>query len=373
MGANKRSSNSRVRYGYKSPKFGRATFSIYEDVVSPSGDRKCRKVVDERLLAINQSFKIGAQDLHSCTFQVKEIIKDLYRKDPRCQPRQRIVHNAENHKVLDDYWEKEYSHRTLENEDSTWHELVRVIDTLGTLSIYSASKEEIQNAIDAKVSGNVQRRMISRFSQLLKFVGRSDLRLRKDRRTYNKVEHLTEAEFALVVTNVEDKAIRALMEVCFYSGLRIGEAFALVPNSLVGEGKDTLRIASQVDRAGNFKPSTKTKKPRLAYILPAGLPAFHVWVAIPKKEKDAIRRLDMSKVIKRYCRKLFPDDGEKHITFHGLRHSYAIHLLVKGVSMSLVAQSLGNSLSVCQYYYVGYELSNESVAAIRSIVAASSK
>ena len=41
--------------------------------------------------------------------------------------------------------------------------------------------------------------------------------------------------------------------------------------------------------------------------------------------------------------------------------------------MSLVSQSLGNSLSVCQHYYVGFELTDESVEAIRAIVSRSRK
>ncbi len=80
-------------------------------------------------------------------------------------------------------------------------------------------------------------------------------------------------------------------------------------------------------------------------------------------------RLEASReLMKKYCMIAFPKDSSKHLTFHALRHCYAINLLTKGVSMSLVAQSLGNTLSVCQQHYLGFELTNDSIAAIKSII-----
>lgn len=361
--------HSRVRYGFKAPKHGRATFSIYEDILKPDGSRECRTIQDERLKAINESYRQKIQDLATCTIQIKEIIKDLYKRDARCKPQ--IVHNSENHKVLNDYWEKVYSFRSLENEASTRRELTRAIDTLGPLSVYSASRDQIQSAIDNAVSGNAQRRMVSRMVQILKFIGRTDVRLRMARPVFVKVRHVTESEFQLLAQHIEDPNLRILAKVCFYSGVRIGEAFAFNSKCLMPDGQDTVRVSAQVDRSGSLKPTTKTRKPRLAFLIPGGLDAFNEWVQLPASEKKKINRLAVSKQIKVACEKAFPGDIDKQITFHGLRHSYAIHLLSRGISMSLVAQSLGNSLSVCQHYYVGFELTNESVAAIRSILKAS--
>jgi len=41
--------------------------------------------------------------------------------------------------------------------------------------------------------------------------------------------------------------------------------------------------------------------------------------------------------------------------------------------MSLVAQSLGNSLTVCQQYYTGFELTTDSIEAINTIMRAGAK
>ena len=306
----------------------------------------------------------------ACEKQIKEIIKDLLKKDNRCQ--REVVHNNENHKLLDDYWQKVYSYRTLENEGSTISELKRVIDVLGTLSIYAATREQIQSAVDNAVSGNVQRRLVGRLTQLLKFAGREDVKIRKAKTVYHRVTYLTETDFQKVIAVVSVPILKSLMTLCFYSGLRIGEAYGLTKNSL-GAGNDTLRVVGQIDREGKRKPTTKTGRTRLAFLLPQGLDAFHYWVNASDEEKATINRILVSVDVKSYCRKIFPDSPNKHLTFHALRHSYAIHLISQGISMSLVSQSLGNSLTVCQHYYVGFELTDESVEAIRSIVGRSKK
>ncbi|MCC7405816.1 MAG: hypothetical protein IT288_15555 [Bdellovibrionales bacterium] len=61
------------------------------------------------------------------------------------------------------------------------------------------------------------------------------------------------------------------------------------------------------------------------------------------------------------------------MTFHAIRHCYAIHLISRGVSMSLVAQLLGNSLSVCRRHYAGFELTTDSIEAINTIMKRSAK
>lgn len=192
-----------------------------------------------------------------------------------------------------------------------------------------------------------------------------------DSKDYSKVSYLTEEEFRKVLLIVPTEIERALFELCFYSGLRIGEAYGLTPASLLPNG--TLRVSGQLDRDGVFR-ATKTKKPRIAYLFPQGLPAFEKWVTASKEERALFDRNDASRDhMKKYCRLAFPDDSTKHLTFHALRHCYAINLLSKGVSMSLVAQSLGNTLSVCEQHYVGFELTTDSVQAIKSIVGRSQR
>jgi integrase len=297
--------------------------------------------------------------------QVKEIIKDLYKKDSRCRKKMNI-HNAENWKVVDDFWEQVYSFRPLINEYTARNELKNAIEVLGQLSIYSASREEIQTCIDKKYKGNSQRRIVGRLSQLLRFVGRENVKLRRQHKDMIKVSFLNEVEFKKVLAVVPTQIEKTLLELCYYSGLRIGEAYGLEAHHLLPDG--TIRVTGQLDRNG-VRRQTKTKRPRLAFLFPQGTDAFNYWTQASEVEKATIDRLESSReLMKKYCKIAFPKDSSKHLTFHALRHCYAINLLSKGVAMSLVAQSLGNTLSVCQQHYVGFELTNDSIQAIHSVI-----
>ena len=354
-----------VRYSFKGPGHGRKSFMVYEDIKVRGGKRSCTKVEDERIDAINRSLEIGAQTQEQCVILIKEVIKNLYKTDPRC--RKRIhVHNSENWKVYDDYWEQVYSFRPLINEYTAQNELKKAIEVLGQLSIYSASREEIQNCIDKKYKGNTQRRIVARMNQILKFAGRDNIKLRKHPKEFINVSFINEDEFKKVISASETPIERALLNLCYYSGLRIGEAYALLPQDLLPNG--TLRVTGQVDRKG-VRRKTKTKKPRLAYIFPQGIEAFKYWTNATPEERAKIDRDEASReLMKKYCKIAFPKDSAKHLTFHALRHCYAINLLNKGISMSLVAQSLGNTLSVCQQYYVGFVLTDDSIEAIHAII-----
>lgn len=354
-----------IRYSFKGPGWGRKSFTIYLDIKSREGKRVCTTIEDERLIAINRSFQSGVQTFEQCVIQVKEIIKDLYKKDSRCRKKINI-HNVENWKVVDDFWEQVYSFRPLINEYTARNELKNAIEVLGQLSIYSASREEIQTCIDKKYKGNSQRRIVGRLSQLLKFVGRENVKLRRQHKDMIKVSFLNEADFKKVLAVVPTQIEKTLLELCYYSGLRIGEAYGLESHHLLPDG--TIRVTGQLDRNG-VRRQTKTKRPRLAFLFPQGTDAFNYWTQASEAEKATIDRLESSReLMKKYCKIAFPKDSSKYLTFHALRHCYAINLLSKGVSMSLVAQSLGNTLSVCQQHYVGFELTNDSIQAIHSII-----
>lgn len=356
---------SSVRYSFKGPGHGRKSFTVYTDTKHPDGKRDYQTVVDDRVSAINKAFQAGVSTLDECTVQIKEVIQDLYKHDPRCR-KSVPVHNDENWKVFEEFWEAVYSYRPLINEASARYEFKNAIEALGQLSIYSASRDEIQKCIDQRYRGNSQRRIVTRMNQLLKYVNRERVKLRKNQKLYVKVSYLREEDFKKILNYVETEVERSLLRLCYYAGLRIGEAYAITPDSLLPN--NTIRVSGQIDREGRLR-QTKTKRPRLAYLFPQGIDAFQKWTSATPEERAIINRDEASRdLMKRYCKKAFPNDSSKHLTFHALRHCYAINLLSKGVSMSLVAQSLGNTLSVCQEHYAGFELSSESIDAINAIV-----
>ena len=355
-----------IRYSWKGPGHGRASFTIYKDVVHPDDRRECTTLDDQRIVAINRAFKAGTQSYDTCKVQIKEIIAELYKELER--QRGIVVHCDENLKLFNEFWAKEYAHRTLIDPYATVREFHRYIYALGALSLYSANRDELQAKVNAAFRGNIQRRAVQRLTQILKYIGRDQVKLRKNRPEHYHVTYLTQEEFNRVLNFVEGRVERALMTLCFYSGVRIGEAYALEAKSFK-EHNSTLRIINQLDKF-SVKRQTKNRRERTAYLCPEGVQAFHNWVAITDAERRAeINRQHASRyLMKKYCRKAFPDDESKHLTFHALRHCYAIHLLSRGVSLSLVAQSLGNSLTVCQQYYTGFELTTDSIEAINNIM-----
>lgn len=355
-----------IRYSWKGPGHGRASFSIYKDVRHPDDRRECVTIEDQRIVAINKAHQSGSQSYETCRTQIKEIINEHYKELER--QRGIVVHSEENFKLFNEFWAKEYAHRTLIDPGATVREFKRYIYALGPLSLYSASRDELQEKIDSAFKGNVQRRAVQRLTQLFKYIGRDQIRLRRNRPEHYHVTYLTQDEFNQVLMRIESPIEKALMTLCFYSGVRIGEAFALDAKSFRPHN-NTLRILNQIDRS-EVKRHTKTRRERTAYLCPEGVEAFRTWVTISNQEKKTeINRQQASEyLMKKYCRKAFPNDETKHLTFHALRHCYAIHLLSRGVSLSLVAQSLGNSLAVCQQYYTGFELTTDSIEAINNIM-----
>jgi lysophospholipase L1-like esterase len=88
-----------------------------------------------------------------------------------------------------------------------------------------------------------------------------------------------------------------------------------------------------------------------------------------KYTKEKLRKIEYSFLIKKAGRITFPKDNEKqNLKTHDCRHSYAVHLLSSGVSISLIAKSLGNSVLVCEKYYLGYALQEEGIQMIHQLM-----
>lgn len=357
----------KVRFNLKVPgKGGRASFAIIKDQ-RVHGRRRTETVEDSRISAINRTFRNGAQDLTTCLIQAREVIADLYKQHQRRFPT--TVHNEENLKLFEQYWKYRYEDSGIERPEVAEDEILAALDVVGSLSLYSASKEALQKRIDSQTTGNKQRRTVQRVTALLKFAGRHDIRLRKHPKVKNRVKYVTERDLPRLLRKLPDEPLlKALVQVCFHSGLRPGEAYALTEDSLVAD--DQLRVVEQLHFSNKYLKDTKNRVQRIAYLLPGGLEAFRTWVSATPEEMKRMKQLrsELARIIGKACRDAFPGEPLKHLAFKDLRHCYAIQMVKRGVSLSLVAQSLGNTLSVCQAYYAGYVLTTDSIEAIRAIV-----
>ncbi|MBL7686845.1 MAG: hypothetical protein JNJ49_02350 [Bdellovibrionaceae bacterium] len=183
--------HTRVNFIMKKPGGGRKSFSILRRTFSK--DLVQYQVVKiEALSAINKAYLSGLQQYSECEVSVREVIKRLYAEENRKYPAQ--VYNSQNRQLLEKYWKAEYVSRDLVDSCSAKNDLKRAIEAVGSLSLYSSSKEEIQNQISKSLKGNQQRRVVSRLNQILKFLGR-DIKLRKDKSVPHEIRHLSLSEF----------------------------------------------------------------------------------------------------------------------------------------------------------------------------------
>lgn len=347
-----------ISFFQKRPGNGRATFSILKRVKTDS-DTKYSIVENKSLNSINASFlekKITEAEARSL---IREIVNELYKEISA--PLMARNHNAKNEALFEEYWTREYADRDLVDEASIKNDFKRAIQAVGPLSIQSDSKEALQKQIKSSATGNKQRRVVSRINTLLSFCNRP-FKLKKDKEIRTEVAKLSIADFKKVIKFVADPNHKLIFEVAFYTGLRVGEIFAIKPIQI----KDThIFVQTQIDRALNNR-DTKTRRERKAYVIQDGMSSVKDWVKLA--DKNELRNVKLANILKEACKKAFPKDKAKWIKLHDLRHSYAIHLLSKGVSLSLVAQALGNSVVVCQKHYAGFTLSDEAIETIDKVM-----
>lgn len=351
----------RVRFVLKKPGAGRRSFAIIRDVVKPDLRRESKITHDERLDALNAALIAKQVGLYEAELQCREIIRSLYAAEEK--KRGGPVFSDENRKLLDNYWREHYESRPNVDPRAAWNELSRAVDSVGRLSLLTADKPALEKAVNAKLQGNRQRRAVGGLNQLLKYACR-DVRLTPAKKERRPVRYLSPAEFERVLRHVEDPIYRLFFQACFATGGRTGEVFALEPHQ-VRDG--TVFIRTQMDRNELIR-ETKNRLERHTVIMPAFARQVTAWVDVPDTEKSRVRGLKHVRVLKAACERAFPGVMKKHCSPKDLRHGYAIWLLSQGVSIGLVAQSLGNSEAVCQENYAGFVLAPESVLAIKAIL-----
>lgn len=327
------------RFVILNPGNGRAAFKIDK--------RPGTRVKDPRLDAINASYKSGRLDFEAARKAVEDLRHSLYKE---CRAIRAVVGNEDNLRLVEQYWESEYSHRDLQDPKTARYELDRVVDAVGTLSIHTATREELQAVLD-KHSGNRQRRLAASLRRLLDFAGRKDIKIRKAKKEKRRVRSLSEKEFKFMLEYIPLDRYDTLMQVAFYTGARIGECFAIQREDF-DERKLELKILGQVDKTGSRR-DTKNRRDRVTIVLPNGVKALKEWfnicVTFPTKD-----RAHMAEIVREACIKAFPKDKSKHLTFHDLRHCYARQCRERGLSTEDVADLIGDSLIVAKEHYSGF-------------------
>lgn len=380
----------RINFTIKYPNFkGRGTFALLKIVQYKNGTKKAENYKDERINAINSEWKKSKQTENKrdeLLRLVKEIRAAIHKSQLIKDGKIRLVKHTDNQKILADFVAERIEDRKIVNPKGHEQDFTRAVLVVDSenLSLKTSSRKELQKAVNKIERNNIHRRVCSRLNSLLNFIGRRE---RLEAAEY--VENPTifnEVEFLSIVENIEapenfkehKEDIKNLFYTLFYTGLRIGEAFALFSKRTVDSNTGRklnhldgtqLVVYSQMIKNTNKITSTKTGQKRVAYVVQNHFSRIKAWADLDRETKEKLRKIEFSYLIKRSGRLIFPKNiDKKNLKAHDCRHSYAVHLLSSGVSISLIAKSLGNSVLVCEKYYIGYALQEEGIQMIHQLM-----
>lgn len=318
--------------------------------------QKTETVYSSDIDAINEQFLSKVISADDARAKLSAIVKKLYQRDGVKLSELEI--HPDNMKVLNNYWKVVYENRI---DVSARYEHERAIRFLDNTLLRKNSQSELQKTLDKNAEGNRHRRAVFKINSLLRFLDR-DFTLTADTRSLRTIKFITIEDFSKLLQhlpdteNVKAEDIRTLHEVVFYTGVQIGEAFALDSRTYKPDS-DTIRVGSQIDRSG--KKRAGRLEPRDTVVLPQGRDALMRWFQTQKKIPIDLR-VRISRITKKAAFEAFPE-SYKHITFADLRHSYAIHLIKSGVPIGLVAQCLGISEASAKELYGKYDTSKSGI------------
>jgi len=288
-----------------------------------------------------------------------EKLKSIVNQLNACRPK--AVFNSENLRIAEEYWKKEYPPSRLTKMEAPLdarYKIFQAIEAIGNLPIATAHLQDLQGSIDT-LPPNTQRRIVSRLNSILTFIGRTE-RLTRVRKPSKRVHHISLSDLRLVLNKLPEP-FKTLCAVAFYTGMRCGEIFALTEDAIRTD--DVLWVDKQI-RRNKKEGKTKNNKDRKVIIIPDGMGYVRAWIDLNKEDKERLRSEKHAEMLKGVCKELWPTNTIKHCKFHDLRHSYAIHLAGKGISLDDIARSLGNSSEVCEEYYIGYVISDAGIARV---------
>lgn len=329
------------------PGSGTKKFIIVKRKLTENGSIN-QTVKSETLNAINAQYLSGKLTFEQAKTHVKNIVDQINQKIA-------VQFNQENLDLVKRYWNEDYQYRDLVDHRSAYNRLVRAVEAIGHYSLLSATPQEIQSEVD-KLKGNKQRAVVSALKQILKFLGR-EIKLRRAREQLPEVTYITETELPKLVAQIKIPEIKLMHEVAFATGLRAGELFGLLPHHIKG---DVIDVSTQID-VQCTRREIKNRKPHKAYILPRFEEKVAEWASIPLEQRLAFRKRSLAKLTRLASRKALG----REITFHALRHSYAIHLISKGASLTIVSNLIGDSIKVTERYYAGHISTPEQIQLLK--------
>jgi integrase len=357
-----------VTYFLKVPNGKRKSFSIVKRISNSESNPKYDTFENEQIKIINGLFLAGKKSFESTRKEFKQVIHELATNEKK--RRGDLISCDENNILMKEYLNKKYPIKRRKEMDfkSVENETSRSLKLLGTKSLLSMTTEEIQDCIDT-LEPSLQKRYVSRLHSILRTLGRNDIELFYSKPRKNRVTHLEIKDLHFLINQIkkESKPIAGItslefadfISALFCTGMRIGEAIGIESHDF-NKTKCYIRVRQQLKQDGSIS-ETKNKKERKSIIIKSGIKEVENWILL---DKTHFNRYQAAKYLSKKTKEIFKDKN-KQISLHGLRHSYAIHLLrVVEASISTVALFLGDSIKTTEDYYIDFVASDETIDSV---------
>lgn len=179
-----------------------------------------------------------------------------------------------------------------------------------------------------------------------------------------RLEFLEEAEWKKLNDVISDKFDKALFNLLFFSGIRIGEARALTKDDM-DFTTNTITISKTHNLVSGIS-SPKTKNSYRKVVIPEQAckyikEMFEAFYALPEYPFQFRIPRTVAAHLKSYCIKA----GVTVITPHGFRHSHASMLIRRQVPINAIASRLGDTVAeVLRTYSHCYKEQDSEIAAL---------
>ncbi len=333
------------------PKGERKSFSIQYKV-----EDSWQTYTDEVTESIARSYKDQILDFSQANERFERVLKTLYRERDKVKPI--VVVRPGNVQIVERFIAETYNKKRVRrlaprSFETEKYALLRVVNDLGNVAI-DGDVDDIQDTLDElyKNSRGSHRKRVTAANRIRKWLA-LELVMHMPSLDLN-VLYINENQVKDLISHIKHPVTKVLAGFLFYTGLRLGEAFAIGSENLIrNEGVMTLKVTSQMYADGNIAP-TKTRSSRKALVIPGGEAYIEKWMAIDKAKNRSSKH---SSRIKEAASAI----GFPEFYLHCLRHSYCVYLISKGCTIDWVAQSAGHSREVCERYYSTHTLTDESV------------
>lgn len=233
---------------------------------------------------------------------------------------------------------RNYSRKTIAAYTRVYSDLYK---TTGR-SLRDMGEEEIKNYLHQKLQAGLASQSIALAANALNFLytkiyRRSDFqRIRHPKKTKTLPTVLSKSEIEHVIAQTNNLKHKTMLGIAYAAGLRVSEVVSLrVANIDLSELTVVIRQA-------------KGKKDRLSILSPRLVADLQILTAGKQGDRYVFEserggRLTETTAQKIFSRALEKSGIKKPATFHSLRHSFATHLLEKGVDVRYVQELLGHA------------------------------